>query len=102
MAPSKSVNSIDEFSLMIQKADLAERFHISRLGVFGSFARGEKSNDIDLLVEESLSLEEALELKLELEKLTGTQIDIVLSRYANPIVLHRAKKDLRYVEVNSE
>ena len=101
MGLSKSVHSVDDFSSLIQKSDLAKRFHISKLGIFGSFARGEKSNDIDLLIEGSISLDEALDLKLELERLTGTQIDIVLSQYANPIVLHRAKKDLRYVEINS-
>ncbi len=101
MELSRSVHTFDEFSLLIQKSDLAKRFHISKLGIFGSFARGEKSNDIDLLIEDSIPLDEALELKLALEELTGTQIDIVLSQYANPIVLHRAKKDLRYVEINS-
>ena len=101
MELSRSVHSIDDFSSLIQNSDLAKRFHISKLGIFGSFARGEKSNDIDLLIEDHISLDDALEIKLELEELTGTQIDIVLSQYANPIVLHRAKKDLYYVEINS-
>ena len=101
MKLSRTVHSVDDFSAIIQKSNLAERFQISKLGIFGSFARGEKSNDIDLLIEDRISLDEALELKLALEELTGAQIDIVLSKYANPIVLHRAKKDLCYVEFNS-
>jgi len=101
MENMRSVHSIDDLSSLIQKSDLVKRFHISKLGIFGSFARGEKSNDIDLLVEDNISLDKALELKLALEELTGAQIDIVLSQFANPIVLHRAKKDLRYVEINS-
>jgi len=101
MGLSKSVHSVDDFSSLIRKSDLAKRFHISKLGIFGSFARGEKSNDIDLLIEGSISLDEALDLKLELERLTGTQIDIVLSQYANPIVLHRAKRIFAMLKINS-
>jgi predicted nucleotidyltransferase len=101
MVQTRSVQSVDDLSLLIQNSDLPSRFQLSKLGIFGSFARGEKSNDIDLLIEDNISLDEALELKLALEELNGTQIDIVLSQYANPIVLHRAKKDLCYVEINS-
>lgn len=100
MKLTRSVFSVEDLFSIIRKSDLAKRFHISKLGVFGSFARGEKSNDIDLLVEDNITLDEALDLKIALEEITGVQIDIVLSQYANPIVLHRAKKDLCYVEIN--
>jgi len=32
-----------------------------------------------------------------LEKITEKEIDILLKKYANPIVLHRAQKDMKYV-----
>ncbi len=54
-----------------------------------------------MFFEDNIPLAEALDLKLELEELTGAQIDIVLSHFANPIVLHLVKNDLCYVEINS-
>ena len=38
-----------------------------------------------------------LELKNELSKITGKGVDIMLKKYANPIILHRAIKDMKYV-----
>lgn len=73
-------------------------FPVSRLGVFGSFARNEPARDIDLLIEDDLSLETALQFKQCLEGLVDNSLDIMLKSWANPIVLHRAMKDIRYVE----
>lgn len=96
----KTIHSVDDLSEILRKSDIYSRFRLSRLGIFGSFARGEESNDIDFLVEDPITLDEALELKLALEELICTRVDIVLSQFANPIVLHRAHKDIRYVEIN--
>ncbi len=69
------VNSVTNFSAIVNKSGICEKFRISKLGIFGSFARGEKSNDIDLLIEDPLTLEEALDLKIELEELLQTPVD---------------------------
>jgi predicted nucleotidyltransferase len=66
--------------------------------VFGSFARNEMAHDIDLLIEDDLSLESAWQFKQSLENLVDNRLDIMLKRWANPIVLHRAMKDIYYVK----
>jgi hypothetical protein len=81
---------------MIQN-NLFERFSLSRIGIFGSAARGEQSNDIDILIEDSVDYRILSALRDELQRLMNKRIDIVIARYANPIVLHRAKKEVVYV-----
>ena len=75
-----------------------QQFAIRRLGVFGSFARNEPANDIDLLIEDDLSLAQAMRFQQVLQSMIGNRLDIMLARWANPIVLYRARKEMRYVE----
>jgi len=55
------------------------------------------SNDIDILIEDSVDYRSLSILRDELQRLTNKRIDIVIAKYANPIVLHRAKKEIVYV-----
>jgi uncharacterized protein len=61
--------------------ELAKRFGVKSLRLFGSVARGEGSSDsdIDLLVDfdQSPSLFEFLELRSHLEDLLGRKVDLV-------------------------
>jgi uncharacterized protein len=66
--------------------DLCRRFHVRRLDVFGSAARGDfdpARSDLDFLVEfdsgapEALSLKTYLGLKDALETLFGRKVDLV-------------------------
>ena len=98
MKQRKHLNTMDDLQALLKQHDVLRQFSISRIAVFGSFARNEPARDIDLLIEDDLSLETALEFKNRLEALVDNTLDIVLKRWANPIVLHRAAKDMRYVE----
>jgi uncharacterized protein len=66
--------------LRSHQADLHQR-GVKSLAVFGSLARGEAtpSSDIDVLVEfdHPVGLFEFIRLKLYLEELTGSQVDLV-------------------------
>ncbi len=59
-----------------------EKYHIQRLEVFGSVARGQNApgSDTDLLVtlDESVSTSTLLEMAGEVEELLGTPVDFVL------------------------
>ena len=92
------LNTINDLQILLKQSNLLQQFAISRLGVFGSFARNETAHDIDLLIEDDLSLETAWQFKQCLEKLIDNSLDIMLKQWANPIVLHRAMKDIHYVE----
>ena len=92
---------MDELQILenaIKQSHLLKRHNLSRIGIFGSFARREPANDIDFFIDtENYKWADLIELKKELEQLTNKKVDIMLKKYANPIVLHRALKDMIYV-----
>ncbi|AFQ45291.1 nucleotidyltransferase family protein [Desulfosporosinus meridiei] len=88
---------ISELESIMHQNNLFKKFKLSKLGVFGSTARGEVSNDIDILIEDNVDYRSLSVFRDELQKLTNKHIDIVIEKYANPIVLHRAKKEIIYV-----
>ncbi|MCR4437416.1 MAG: nucleotidyltransferase domain-containing protein [Eubacteriales bacterium] len=90
-------NQIEQIENVMVDNKLFERFNLSRVGVFGSAARGEQSNDIDILIEDNTDYRLLSAFRDELQKLMGKRIDIVIAKYANPIVLHRAMKEIVYV-----
>ena len=67
--------------LSSRKAEFAERFGITELGVFGSYARGEqrKGSDIDILVEFSKtpSLFGLVEAEEYIGNILGAKVDLV-------------------------
>lgn len=61
---------------------IMERYHVKRIGVFGSFARGEEKegSDVDVLVEfeeKYESFDNYMDLKYFLEDLFGRKVDLV-------------------------
>jgi predicted nucleotidyltransferase len=54
---------------VIKKEDLLKRHNLEKIGVFGSFARGEKANDIDFYIDlEDYNVKNLLKLKKILNK----------------------------------
>ncbi|MDR2592776.1 MAG: nucleotidyltransferase domain-containing protein [Chitinispirillales bacterium] len=91
----ETINALEE---AMKHENLLKKHHLERIGVFGSFARGEEANDIDFYVDsEDYDFKNLLNLKNDLEKITSKEVDIMLKKYANPIILHRAEKDMKYV-----
>jgi predicted nucleotidyltransferase len=81
------------------------RYHVKRIGLFGSFADGtsKPSSDIDLLVEfERPSLDDFLQLSAHLERLFGRKVDILTMDGLRSIrikAVERAiRRSVRYVE----
>ena len=92
------IRTVKDLSEAIKSKKIFEKYGLGRIGVFGSFARGENANDIDFYIDlDAYNLKNLLDLKKELEIITEKEVDIMLKKYANPIVLHRAKKDMIYV-----
>ena len=83
---------------IIDIISLAEKYPtIKRIGIFGSFARDEENaNDIDLLIEDDIDPDRLIQLKILLENSFQKKVDIVLPKFANPIILYRAQRDLHY------
>jgi len=89
--------TLQELENILRQQNVFETFGLTQLGVFGSFARGEAYHDIDFLLEQDLDFKTRQRLKRRLTKVLGLKIDLVPTKYADPIILYRAKKDLKYV-----
>jgi predicted nucleotidyltransferase len=81
---------------------LRDRFGVTRIGIFGSFVRGEQSasSDIDMIVEIEPSKKNIhcfLQLKRFLENETARRIDIGFEHTLKPIVKERIRKQVVYV-----
>jgi hypothetical protein len=84
------------------KIVLYERFGVTRIGIFGSFARGEQSlsSDIDLIVDmegKKKDIHNFLQLKRFLEKETKRKIDLGFEHSLKPIVKEKIGKHIIYV-----
>ena len=70
-----------------------------KIEIFGSYARGEKYNDIDVIVEfdesKKISLLDFVGYQLDLEKITGKKIDLLtpdsISKYILPYIKNERK-----------
>jgi len=93
-----NIETINALEQAIKKEKLLEKHNLDRIGIFGSFARGEKANDIDFYIDtDNYTLKNLIPLKKDLENITEKDVDIMLKKYANPIILYRAQKDMVYV-----
>jgi predicted nucleotidyltransferase len=93
-----NIETIKALEKAIKDENLLEKYHLERIGIFGSFSRGEKANDIDFYIDsENYNINNLVGLKNDLEKITEKEVDIMLKKYANPIILYRAEKDMKYV-----
>jgi predicted nucleotidyltransferase len=77
MKPYKRIANI----ISRRKKELAEKYSVKDIGVFGSFARGEqkRGSDVDILVEfeEVPDLFKFIEMERYLEKLLKKKVDLV-------------------------
>ena len=87
-------------TLKDNKADLATRYHLTSIGIFGSFAREDfkDDSDIDLLIDYDQPLGiEFIDLAEELEKILNRKVDLVSKNGIKPKYLEEIEKDLIYV-----
>lgn len=92
------LNNINDLEFYFRKEKVFDLLGINKIGVFGSFARNEPFNDIDLIIEDDIKTELLLYFSEKLNKDLPVPVDIVLSKYAEPIILYRAKQDLKYAK----
>lgn len=76
----KNFQSVKE-TIKKHESELKRKYRLKRLGLFGSFVRGEqkKGSDIDILVEfeKPISLFEFIGLEEDLETALGSKVDLV-------------------------
>jgi hypothetical protein len=78
--------------------EIKKKFGVKRIGVFGSFARGEEeeTSDIDIVVEfEKPSFDNFMDLVFYLEKLTGRNVDILTPEGINHIRIKEVAEEIK-------
>ena len=81
---------------------LRDKFHIVRIGLFGSYARGDQKidSDIDLLVEFEENTQDLYELKSQLKDFFkdrfGIDVDICREKYIKPRIKKTILKETVY------
>lgn len=78
-------------------------FGVKKIGLFGSFARGDETNmsDIDILVEfyqDQKTFDNYMDLKFYLEDLFGRKVDLVISEAIKPDLKSNIKGSVRYAQ----
>ena len=86
------------------KPMLQEKFHISRIGLFGSYARNEQSNnsDIDLIVEFDENTNDLYDIKIALKQFfrdnLNVDVDLCRGKYLKPRYKNRILNETIYVD----
>jgi predicted nucleotidyltransferase len=81
-----------------------DRYHIIRIGLFGSYARGEQNlnSDIDLLVEFEDNTQDLYDLKIQIKEFIkeslGIEVDICREKYIKPRIKSFILKETVYAE----
>ena len=81
--------------------ELKRRFGVARIGIFGSFARGEErpDSDVDVLVvfqKGEKTFDNFMGTKFYLEELFGANVDLVLADTIKPRLKPYIDRDLIY------
>lgn len=78
--------------------EIRQRFSVSEIAVFGSFARGEPTprSDIDILVtfEQKATFDGFMDLKFYLEQLLAAPIDLVTNNALRPQVREAIEQEV--------
>lgn len=86
--------------LKINKSKINKKYCLKRLGLFGSYARGENypESDLDILAEfETPPGLEFVDLANDLEELLNIKVDLVSKNAINSRLMHYIEKDIIYV-----
>lgn len=94
---------VDRFRMKLREAlpQLNARFHVRSLGLFGSYVRGEQTeeSDLDVLVDfdETPTLLEFIKLENVLTDLLGVKVDLVMQGALKPHIGARILEDVKPV-----
>ena len=87
--------------LRSHEPEIRKRFSVKRIGVFGSFARGEQkdTSDVDILVEfEKPTFDNFMNLAFFLEDLFQRKVDLVTSNSLSPYIGPYVKNEVVWAE----
>ncbi len=94
---------INQIKVKIKSAEpfLKEKFRVKKIGIFGSYSRGEqrKSSDIDILVEfyDEPSLFEFIRLERYLKNILKIKVDLVMRDSLKPYIGKHILDEVIYI-----
>lgn len=99
-ANMKRLEEIEQI-LKQHKGELQKKFKVKKIGIFGSYVRGEarETSDVDILVDfyEVPSLLTFLKLEEYLEELLGIRVDLVMESALKPKISQAVHKEVVYI-----
>jgi len=98
------MNSLsDVMSMMSENMESINKYHVKKIGVFGSFVRGEQAaeSDVDILVEfeeNQETLDNYMDLKFYLEDLFDRRVDVVIFDAIKEVLKKSIVESARYAK----
>ena len=96
-----NMKTLEEIKKVLKehKKELKEKYGVKRIGIFGSFARGEQNerSDVDVIVEfenGKATLDNFMELTELLEKIFGRKVDLLTKEGVKSIRLKDVRKNI--------
>ena len=87
--------------LQAHKSELVSQYHLSEIGIFGSYSRGEQTqkSDIDILIdlEKPMGLLRFVHLKNHLSDILGVQVDLVMKSALKPALSQKILEETQYL-----
>jgi predicted nucleotidyltransferase len=81
------------------QSELADRFTVQRIGVFGSFAKGDEGpeSDVDIIVElAEPTFDHYMDLKFRLEEVLKRPVDLVMADTVKPRIKPIIEREIVY------
>ncbi len=97
------MKTIKDIEIVIQKhkKELEEKFGLRKIGIFGSYVRGDQvqDSDIDILVaiERPMGFIKFIKLENHLSQILGTKVDLVTKKALKPYIGRRILQEVHYV-----
>lgn len=92
---------MDAIGTLRRHRDEVEAFGVSRIGVFGSHARGDadEASDVDILVElREPTFDNFMDLVFFLEELFGRDVDLVTTEALSPYMAPSVRREVVWCE----
>ena len=95
----------DVFTLLAVNGDQIAQFGVNRIGLFGSFVRGEQRShsDVDVLVEflpAKKTFDNLMQLAALLERLLGRKVELVTTDALSPYLGPHILQEVEYVSLS--
>ena len=98
---NSKLSSKDIFEILRKNKSLLKKYHVLKIGLFGSYRRDEAliESDIDLLVDfENKSIDNFIELAFALEELFGRRVDLLTEKGISPYILPYIRNEVQWYE----